>query len=183
MGATPASQWKGKINTDGSDVELPSGNVALVRQLSPTAFLESGMLPDPLSAVVHKAIHDGKGLNPKQLQRVMADPKQVTAALELFDRVLAYVVIEPDISMPPTCTECGEYANKPQHSGQADGHRYREGEREEGVLYADQVVMDDKVYIFNWCLGNTIALKEFREQQEGTMESLQNGQDLQVQAE
>lgn len=192
---TPATQWQGKVEVEGTDLPLPSGNVARVRQLGPTAFLTSGMIPDPLTSLVRQAINSKQGLPPSALNKIADDPKQLTAALEMFDRVLVFAVIMPSIEMPPACAfdvnlgvgdpkPCGEYANTDRHQkvGHPDYHKYREGDREPGTLYADQVKMDDKMFVFNWVLGGTRDLSKFREQLSGTVESLQDSKPVQGKA-
>lgn len=181
---TSAREWKGKVQVEGQDLPLPSGNVALVRQLEPTAFLNSGMIPDPLTSLIRKAIHTKQGLNPKDLEKIADDPKQLSAALELFDRVLSYCVVEPHVEMPPTCDvdvngePCGQYANTDIHQKPASSghHAYHEGPRDPDVLYADQVVMDDKVFIFQWVLGGTHDLAKFRAELTRGVESVSDGQ-------
>lgn len=184
---TNARQWKGKIAVEGQELPLPSTNTALVRQLEPTAFVNSGLIPDPLTGLVRKAIHNKQGLNPKDLERIADDPKQLSAALELFDRVLTFVVIEPVILMPPPCDvkiqgePCGQYANTDVHreSMSSGHHAYHEGERDPEVLYADQVTMDDKMFIFQWALGGTSNLTQFREEQQRGLDTLSNGKAVQ----
>jgi hypothetical protein len=192
--ATSAKQWKGKRQTSAGPLDLPSGNTALVMPLDPTAFLSADLLPNPLMAIVRKAINTQKGLPPKAMKQIADDPEMLTSALEMFDRVLVRVVVEPEIQMPPPCAViigegmeakvCGEYANTDVHkdptkSGQ---HAYREDERDEEVLYADQVDMADKMFIFQWCLGGTRDLEKFRREQGATVGSLSVGEDVEVSA-
>jgi hypothetical protein len=183
---TPASQWKTKARPEGQDIPLPSGNVARVRSLAPDAFLSSGLIPQPLMPLIQKAIHTKKGLNPKDLERQLGgdDPTMLGTALELFDRVLSYCMMEPGIEMPPPCIHCSEYANKPQHQDRAvDGyHRYVEGDRDKDILYADQVDMEDKMFIFQWALGGTNDLREFRDQLEAGVEATPGRQGVQLPA-
>lgn len=185
---TPASAWKGKIDIDGTDMLLPSGNVARVKQIDPMTFVTGGMLPDPLSAIVTKAINERKGVNPAQMQKIAEDPKMLASTLELFDRVLADVVIMPQVEMPPACgvmvdgdEPCGLYANQPVHETPAKRghHRYQEGPRDPNVLYADQVDMQDKMFIFNAAMGGVKDLEKFRDGLEATVESVSDGQDVQ----
>lgn len=181
---TPVTQWKGRIEVEGSDLQLPSENVARVKQISPQAFITSGLLPDPLSNIVRKAINSKQGLKPADMKKVSDDPEMLGAALELFDRVLAFVMVEPRVSMPPTC-ECGVYYNvDARHKDQSlpNYHEYNEQPRDPQVLYADQVAMDDKVFIFNWCLGGTRDLEKFRSEQQAVVESVSDGEDVQVPA-
>lgn len=177
---TPAHAWKGKVEVEGTDLALPSGNVARVKPLSPQAFLASGMIPDPISAMIKKAIASKQGLPPSAMKDLADDPKQLAAAMELFDRVLAYVTVEPRILMPPPCSECGEYAITDKHQQmQAEGfHPYNEGEREPGVLYSDMVEMDDKVFVFQWVLGGTRDIERFRVEQRERMESVHDSPSL-----
>lgn len=162
---TPATEWKGKVTVDGVDLLLPSGNVIRLRKISPQTFLSSGLLPDPLSQIVHKAIHSKKGLPPSKVKEMSQDPKQIQSSLEMFDRVLSYVAIEPAIPMPPPCVECGEYANVDGRHLKGDdefAHAYKEGPRTDGVLYADMVDLTDKIFIFQYSLGGVSDLEKFR---------------------
>lgn len=188
---TPASAWKGKVEVEGTDLPLPSGNVARIRQIAPTAFISSGLIPDPLSHIVRQAINTKKGLNPNQMKKIAEDPDKLVAALELFDRVLAFVAVEPQISMPPTCIHnlgedgaepCGTYHNAEdkRHTDPdvKNYHQYREGPRDPEVLYADQVDWNDKVFIFQWCLGGTRDLEKFRSELDASMGTVSDGQDV-----
>lgn len=176
---TPAAEWKGKVEVDGTDLLLPSRNVARVKRLSPEAFLASGMIPDPLTAIVTKAINSKKGMAPaKELADMTKDPKKIQSALQLFDRVTAHCVVLPDVQMPPTCVVCKQYYNVDlRHSdeGAPNYHPYKEGDRDPAVLYADQVELEDKTFIFQWSLGGTTDLTEFREEQQRTVGSLSDG--------
>lgn len=183
---TAPSAWKGKIRAEGVDLLLPSENVARVKQISPVDFLEGGMIPDPLSKIIREAISTKQGMPPSKMKKIAEDPKMLPSALLLFDRMLCHAVIEPEIQMPPACDVktrgtgvCGEYANHEVHKG-PEAHRYHEGPRDESVLYADQVDMDDKTFIFNWCLGGVTKLDKFREEHAATMESLSDSEDVAV---
>lgn len=179
---TPATEWKGAEVFAGYDLELPSSNVARVKRLSPTDFLKEGTIPDPLTDVIRKAIHLKKGLNPKDLEVISDDPTKLAAALEMLDRTLCKVVVQPVVQMPPPCDQpvedgvCGEYANEDIHKTPTRNghHAYNEGVRESGVLYADVVDLQDKMFIFQWALGGTQDLKSFREEHARSVESLQD---------
>jgi hypothetical protein len=185
MAATKANEWKGKA---GTDLPLPSGNTAECRQIDPSVFLQGGFLPDPLSKLVREAISTRQGLPPKKVQEIADDPKQLMAAMELFDRVLTHCVIQPKVEMPPTCVvipdgehnQCGLYANKPVHTdpGFKNFHKYQEGDRDPDTLYADEVSLLDKQHVFQWALGGVRDVEPFREQLAGVVESVSDGQDV-----
>lgn len=184
---TPAGEWKTNNNEPtGYDLPLPSGNVARVRRITPQAFMSNRLIPNPLVNIVREAVHEKSGMNPAALQKVMKDPDAVSSALELFDRVLVYAVIMPQVQMPPPCdfevipgdpdSVCGEYANTDVHKNQE--HLYHEGPRKPDILYADQVDMDDKIFIFNWCLGGTRDLETFRQELATDVGLVPDGQDV-----
>jgi hypothetical protein len=185
-GATPAGQWKTNIRPEGTALPLPSGNTALVRNISPQAFLASGIIPNPLMNIIRKAINEAEGLPPGKLKKMMGDDTMLVASLELFDRMLCYVLVDPPAKMPPTCRHCGEYS-KPndQHndSSHENYHRYVEADRDPNVLYADIVEMDDKVFIAQWCLGGTSDLEQFRQQSEDGLASVLGREDVPVSSE
>lgn len=180
---TPVGEWKGKVEIAGTDLLLPSENVARVRQMSPQAFLTSGLIPDPLTAIIRKAIHTKRGMNPKDLEKIADDPDALVSALKMFDQVLSYVMVTPQIQMPPPCDvvvgeeECGEYADEDVHKTptKRGHHAYHEGARDPDVLYADQVDFGDKVFIFQWCLGGTRDLDQFRQELQTSVESMADG--------
>jgi hypothetical protein len=186
MGATPASQWQGKVAVEGQELPLPSGNVALVQHLSPVAFLASGFMPDPLTNIVRKAINTKQGLPPNTLEKMTQDPEQLGAALETFDRVLTACVVVPEISMPPGCAveidgePCGQMISADVHKNtmKSGNHAFRPGKRDPEVLYADQVDMDDKIFVFQWALGGTSDLAQFREEQREALESVPDSKDV-----
>lgn len=162
---TPAREWKKKGQTGNIDLTLPSGNVALVRRLQPEAFLTSGLIPDSLSVIIAEAIQSNKGLPPKALDDMSKDPKKLSEALKMVDEILCYVVMDPAVEMPPKCG-CGQYFDVPQHTDgtNTEHHVYLEEARDEDTLYADEVDLNDKMFIFQFCVGGTADVESFREE-------------------
>lgn len=187
---TQPRDWKKKIQVEGTDLTLPSGNIALVKQMSPQAFMQSGLIPDPLTAIIRKSIGEKQGLPPTAMAEISEDPEMLMSAMELFDRVLVYVVAEPFVKMPPTCdhltgeVRCEMYYNTAVHRDNKDPeyHEYHEGARADDILYADQVDMDDKMFIFNWCLGGTRDLDQFRKELQGNVDAVSDSQNIQPEA-
>lgn len=185
---TPASAWKGKTEIAGTDLLLPSGNVARVRRLSPAAFLTPGVIPDPLTEIVHKAIHDKSGLPPEKMAALSKDPEKIQASLELFDRVLAFVLVAPVAQMPPKCVHpiadgevCNEYYNVDgRHANPLlpEYHPYQEGPRDPNVLYCDTVILEDKIFVFQFSMGGTRDLETFRAKLSSNMGDLLNGPNM-----
>jgi hypothetical protein len=169
---TAAAAWK-KSKTR-SALRLPSGNVALIRRVGPEAFMEQGIMPDMLAPIIQKAINDKRGLPPKALEKAMSNPDALGQLVEMMDRLAVYATIEPEIVMPPGCEVCGgldNVANKSVHEDEStDGyHKFVEAARDEDTLYADEVDLNDKVFIMNFCVGGSSDLERFREEHREAM--------------
>ena len=187
MAATSARQWK-KTQTGDLELKLPSGNTCLVRRLRPEAFLESGMIPDMLSDMVTKAIKTKKGLPPQAVEAMTKDPAALKKGLQMMDEVLCYVVMEPDVQMPPKCGVILPSSEKPcnaymdtdddRHTDPscADHHVYMEDARDEDTLYADEVDLNDKSFIFQFVLGGTADLERFRQELQADVEPVSDGE-------
>lgn len=174
---TPASQWKKKNKTGHHELDLPSGNTCLVRAIKPEAFLENGMIPSPLMAIVQQSINSKKGLPPSKVNEIANDPVKLASAMEMFDRVLVYAVIEPAVELPPVCEDCGELetGGKGIHVDRKHEkyHRFNEPERDEEILYADEVDLEDKQFIFQFCVGGTADVASFRKELKSTVDAVQ----------
>lgn len=182
---TQAKQWKSKTKVGEHELTLPSENVALCRGIKPEAFLESGLIPEPMGAMVRKAINSKQGLPPKAMNEIANDPKKLAAAMETFDRALVYCVVEPVVEMPPICIHevDGEKCGALYTGG--DGvhvdrkhknfHKYVEDERDPDILYADMVDMEDKQFIFQWAIGGHSDVARFRRERDAAMGSVPQG--------
>jgi hypothetical protein len=186
LGPTAASAWKGKARLDGQDLALPSGNVARVRNISPEAFFASGFMPDSLTNLVRESINKKAGVPPSKIKAIAEDPKKILEAMETFNRVLVYCVIEPAIETVPGCadtygsegeeTECGKPQSDDIHHKDVVGkHRFKMARRDPDILYADEVDLNDKLFIFQWALGGVSNLEQFRDEQRALVESASDG--------
>ena len=180
--ATSASQWKSKAAPQGIELHLPSGNTCLARPVRPEAFLGSGMIPDALGSIIAEAVKSKKGLPPDKGEEIAADPVKLAAAMELYDRALVFVVVEPQTEMSPICAVDGCKATYAGGNGvhvdktRDDYHRYIDPPRDPEVLYADMVDMEDKQFIFQWCVGGTADAERFRKELARELDALQPGE-------
>lgn len=169
LAPTPASEWVSHTTGDDVDIQLPSGNVARVRRVGPEAFMTQGIMPDSISPIVEKAIRSKKGLKPQAQAELAKDPKQLGAMMEMLDRTLCYAVLQPKVEMPPACVECDQLDNTATevHHDESleDYHEFQPAPREPGVLYADRVDLDDKMFVLNFVVGGTGDLQRFRREQ------------------
>lgn len=147
-----ASAWK-KSNALDHDLEVPSGNVARVRRTPMEALVSAGVIPNPLMRIVEESFStEGKG--DVNIKFEDLDAEQMTAVFELMDNVIVRCVIAPSVSPLP-----------------AEGE-----ERDETRLYVDEVDMADKMFIFNFVVGGTADVEQFRQEQAAVLESLSSGE-------
>lgn len=156
---TTAKGWK--KSTAEMDLELPSGNVCKVKRPGLTQLLSANVLPDILSPIADKAMKAAKGgvtpkdedLN-KDLMDGLSDEGGLPALMSSFGRVVAYCVVEPKV----------QYHQEELEKGSGKWTDIPEDERDEDVLYTDVVDLDDQMFIFNFVVGGTADLTEFRKQ-------------------
>lgn len=176
-----ASSWKNKADKQGKDLELPSGNVALVRAVGMQDLLAGNIIPDQLSPIVEESIRNKKGLPPGKLQSVLSDTKGINSMFQMVDRIATVAILEPILLMPPTCDACHHYYNDdPEHvafDAGSPGHRYAET-RDPDALYADEISMEDKLFVFNYAVGGTGDLERFRQQHAKSVAGLSAGEDV-----
>lgn len=157
---TEASEWKKKA-TQGVKLQLPSGHVCLARNPGMEAFLDEGMVPNSLMPIVTAAIKQGQGLDPEKTKELAEEPSMLGDIVMFANRVLCKSVIQPRVEMPPK----------------------EESERSDDVLYADEVDMEDRLFILQWAVGGTKDLERFREQSADALEDLADVQEPGSEAE
>jgi len=144
---TSVQQWKKAAQ--GVPLEVPSGNTALVRNVGMQVFLQRGLVPNSLMPIVRMAM---SGKEPElKLDDITED--QLRDMVALFDAVVVHCVVEPKVQPVP-----------------AEGE-----ERADDVLYVDEVDFDDKQFIFQWVVGGTRDLEQFRKEQAASVESVRGG--------
>ena len=165
-GPTSAAHWK-RGAAQEEDVRVPSGNVARVRRVGPEAFLSSGKIPNVLMPAVDEAIKSKRGLRPEKATELVKD--HMPEVIAMVDAVLASCTVEPPVKVR-LCTKavdetqgCSMPRIDEVHGTKEGQHEYR-GEDDAATLYADEVSLDDKFFIFNVVTGGTRDLQRFREQ-------------------
>lgn len=149
---TSPQAWRGR---QGAELKLPSGNVCLVRNPGMKAFLKSGVIPDPLVGLVRQAISGDTEFDPKQFLQTDEDLEML---FDTLNNVLVEVVMQPKVLPPPEDSE---------------GKIIPLDARDQSKLYADEVDMDDKVFIFQFAVGGTKDLEKFRQEQTAMLDRVQ----------
>lgn len=160
---TSAAEWKKKAQIP--PIELPSGCYMRVRKIGLQALMAMGVMPNSLMAISQRAVNAGKGhdagLEDAELLDLVNDPKKVKDITEFMDKMLCIVAQEPEVHPVP-----------------APGV-----ERDDELLYTDEVDEEDKMFIFQVVTGGTTDIAEFRSESGAAMATVRGRQDLALPAE
>lgn len=168
---TTAKGWKRGIAAH--DLEVPSGNVARVRREPMQAFITKGIIPNSLLTIVQKAVDTGQEVDFK-LDELTTE--QILEMMSLLDAVIVECVEAPQVHPVPYWTDDNAVAGEcaPEEVGKV----IPLVQRNQDLLFVDEVDMEDKNFIFQWVVGGTADLAAFRSQQTAAMERVRSGQEL-----
>jgi len=145
-----ATSW----GAGSTDLEVPSGQLCKVRKSSVQTLMAAGIIHnmDMLTSMVdEKLITPAEGKRPTKkaldgakasAQNILADPKKFDDLMTMMDKIVCHIVLEPQILRTPN-----DQTN-----------------RKNGVIYADMVDLEDKLFIFQFAVGGTEDLEQFRKE-------------------
>lgn len=158
-----AQQWK--KSAEGFELEVPSGNVALVRRPGMQLFLDSGIIPNSLMKIVKEKMGEEE---PTEFNMEDFDQDQLLDMFSVYDNVTVFCVVQPEVHpVPKMMQENGD--------GDLEEITVPLSMREQGKLYVDEVDIDDKMFIFQWAVGGTRDLESFRQQKDESIQRLSQG--------
>lgn len=146
---TDVSEWKKGAGRGQRKLKLPSGNVCLARNPGLMYFVENGMLPNGLLKLITDAMNEGKPPSAREVKGLIEDGR-LGDMLALARTVTVHSVISPKIHPVPE----------------------DEADRDEDLLYADEIDEGDMMFVFNWVVGGTHDLERFRDEQAAVMADL-----------
>ncbi|MCA1800470.1 MAG: hypothetical protein LC687_04965 [Actinobacteria bacterium] len=148
--ATP-QDFKAKANRTAI-LDLPSGATIQVRNPGGLkVFMKNGMIPNSLLPMVQEAINGGKGFDASDL---MTEGKLDLGLVNDMMRIVDEVTMECWV-MPPVLPAPEDEAS-----------------RDDELLYVDEVLEDDKMFVFQWVTGGTRDLATFRKEQAAALDGL-----------
>lgn len=150
-----------KASRVSANLELPSGAVVEVKNPGGMKmFLTGGAIPNSLMGIVQDAMDSGKGIKDEE----MAD--LITAENgELNKDLLADMMTMID-NVTVNCWVMPPVTPLPENDGE-------EGvERDPELLYVDEVLEEDKLFVFQWATGGTKDIEQFRSEHNESLESL-----------
>lgn len=190
---TSVTSWKKPV---GEKLELPSGNVCLVKRPGMEKLFAAGVLPDELTKIALANIdaaqapgkpqdHLPKGgvastLDPETMKKFMESEGALQDIFASFDRVAEMCIIEPPVKyhMRKKVDAAGQTVV--DHRGRVQWEEILEHERNEGILYTDEVDAEDKSFIFNFVVGGTRDIEQFREETSDDVADLQPREDVEL---
>lgn len=140
-GNTAAEEWT-------TDLEVPSGEICKVRRPGVEGLMQAGVLHDidSLTGLVNsKHLNRVSGQPEIDVESLLKDQTNMENLLHVCNRVVCYVVVEPEVRMAPndpTSRESGEH------------------------VYTDQIDIEDKMFILNFAVGGSNDVARFRRESE-----------------
>jgi hypothetical protein len=141
----PTAWSQGPAADGAQDFTVPSGQTCLVRRPGVERLLREGVLfeSDTLTTMVHENIERIESGKPEQevdIESLLSDPKKFGELMETTDRIVEACVLKPTVRRE---------LNDPTN-------------REEGIVYTDDISMEDKFAILEFALGGSRDLAGFR---------------------
>lgn len=158
------SAFKKVSTSPNTPIKLPSGLFMRIKRSSMQVFLASGVLPNNLMAVVQKSLDKGKGVDAKEF---LGDPGKLDEMIQTIDNVVIFCALEPEVYPLPEVNNEGEELE----------------ERDQELLYVDEVSDEDKMFIFQYATGGTKDLDRFRGEVTAELARIQPGETVAVQTE
>jgi len=131
-------------------LQLPSGEVVKVKNLGGLkALLSDGMIPNSLMPLVESAMTSGQVPDMKEVitKDSKIDYSLVDDMMHLNDQIAMRCVVEPKVHPVPE----------------------NEKDRDDDLLYIDEIPEEDKMFIFQWVTGGTKDVEAFRKELESSM--------------
>lgn len=137
----------------GDLLELPSGIVVRAKRVELQTMIMQGSVPNPLMEVVSQALEKGKKADIAAMVGVDEGKIDLDTVRDMYDMVNAVVmesILEPEIHPVPE----------------------DEADRDDDLVYIDDVDDTDKMFMFQWASGGTSDLEQFRRESDADMAAL-----------
>lgn len=152
-----ATSWGSAAGEFATDLEVPSGQLCRVRRPGVQRLIEAGVISsmDSLSGLVQNVLLPGAEGKPQvDTKKVLENPQAIDSMLHVVDRVVCHTVIAPTVVMAPNDVTS----------------------RQDGVIYTDMIDLEDKLFIFQFVVGGTRDLEQFREESSAALGGVHSGE-------
>lgn len=163
---TSVTAWK-KASASAPPVLLPSGNYMRIRKVGMQVLLKTGLMPNNLMSLVKKSLDKAEGkknddvVSTEDAQELLMDPEKLQGLMDFLDRMTIFVAQEPSVMPDP-----GEGV-----------------ERDDSLLYVDEVDFEDKMFIFQVVCGGTTDVESFRAEHSAAMADIRGRENLELPSE
>ena len=178
---TPNAVW-GSTAPTGTEEELttPTGQTCRAKKMSIEAMIAAGLLveADAITAMVAKHMkkvrpggkQSKKTADPTDavdIPSLMKDSKAVSDMITMLDRIIPHILVSPPVALHYTETVVGKTKvtkTIPETSDDLAAIT-RESMREDrpGLVFTDQIGLEDKMFLFDWSAGGLGTMLAFRE--------------------
>jgi hypothetical protein len=175
---TPLNNVWGKTAPEGSvrRLKLPSGNECDAERTGLQGIVSAGVLSegDSLTDIVDKKhvrrVRGGKDKDRDEIdaQSLLGDPEALGKVVMVMDRAMPHIIKNPIVKL--------HFEDLDVFPGPPTTRRLTEDEREDGIVYTDQVPIEDKMFLFNWAVGGTGNGERFREQSSAALAGVEDGE-------
>lgn len=150
--ATAVSDWK----KAPEPMELPSGKFIVVSNASLSSFIMTGQIPNSLMSVITSSVNSKKKSGKETMDIILENPKALEDMFKSVDIYVCGVALDPQVHMTPEDP----------------------GDRDEELLYIDEIEQSDKMYIFQRGIGGTTDLETFRRELASGVDLVQQREDV-----
>lgn len=137
------------------DLTVPSGQLCQVRRPGVEGLVRVGLLKqtDALTSIVeNKHIKRVKGQKEVDVKSLMGDAESLVKVMGVVDKIVAYVVVQPELRIPTMTTPDGEEVP------------INDADRQSNVIYTDMIDLEDRMFIFQYAVGGSKDIAAFRRQ-------------------
>lgn len=133
------SDWKQKREP----TLLPSGKYMVLKHTSLAMFLQTGVIPNSLMQMIQSAMSDKTGKKVEiEVAKLLEQPEGLKDLFEAVDAFICATALEPKVHPTP-----------------ADGD-----DRKDDLLYADEIDLEDKMFVFTSAVGGVDEVAPFRKE-------------------
>jgi hypothetical protein len=158
-------------------LELPSTQTCRAKVVGMQGVLEAGVMgeADSLTAFVGREyvrkVRGGKGIPDREEidpVELMKNPKTLQKIIKMVDGLMPHVIVDPRVMCHYEVINLGKEDE--------DTRMIPPGERKSGVIYTDQIPLEDKMFIFNFALSGVKEVETFRQESARVMGDLADGE-------
>ena len=152
--ASSASDFKKRKK--GHPLLLPSGLTLICQRVGLRNFLSSGDIPNPLMPIVEEALDKGSKMDVQKMisnEEGEVDLDMIRDMYEMVDQLVVAASVEPKVHEVPEDDD----------------------DRDDDLVYVDEVDDEDKMFIFQWCIGGTDDIARFRQEAETDLVAVAQG--------